>query len=134
MKKRGFGAGKWNGFGGKVNQNESIEAAAIRELYEEAGITPNKFEKIGELTFLFPYKKEWNQIVHLFLIKDWNGEPKETEEMKPQWFEIGSIPFNKMWQDDAHWLPKVIGGKKVNATFTFGEDNETIVEMKINES
>lgn len=30
MKKRGFGAGRWNGFGGKVHPGESIEAAAKR--------------------------------------------------------------------------------------------------------
>lgn len=30
MKKRGFGAGKWNGFGGKVQPGESIEDAARR--------------------------------------------------------------------------------------------------------
>jgi hypothetical protein len=38
LKKRGFGAGKWNGFGGKVEQGESIRTAAIREMKEEAGI------------------------------------------------------------------------------------------------
>ncbi len=37
MKKRGFGEGKWNGFGGKVNlidgrYQETIEEAAMREL------------------------------------------------------------------------------------------------------
>lgn len=30
MKKRGFGAGKWNGFGGKVQPGETIEQAARR--------------------------------------------------------------------------------------------------------
>lgn len=30
FKKRGFGVNKWNGFGGKVNPNESICEAAVR--------------------------------------------------------------------------------------------------------
>jgi 8-oxo-dGTP diphosphatase / 2-hydroxy-dATP diphosphatase len=30
LKKRGFGEGKWNGFGGKVNPTETITDAAIR--------------------------------------------------------------------------------------------------------
>ena len=29
-KKRGFAVGRWNGFGGKVQEDESIEAAAVR--------------------------------------------------------------------------------------------------------
>lgn len=30
MKKRGFGAGRWNGFGGKIQVGETIEEGAIR--------------------------------------------------------------------------------------------------------
>ena len=30
MKKRGFGAGKWNGFGGKLEPGESVQEAAKR--------------------------------------------------------------------------------------------------------
>ena len=30
LKKRGFGEGWWNGFGGKINHNETIEEAAKR--------------------------------------------------------------------------------------------------------
>ena len=35
MKKRGFGEGRWNGFGGKVETGETIEEGAKRELKEE---------------------------------------------------------------------------------------------------
>ena len=34
MKKRGFGVGKWNGVGGKVEKGEEIIDAAIREIKE----------------------------------------------------------------------------------------------------
>ncbi len=30
LKKRGFGEGKWNGFGGKVHVGESIAKGAVR--------------------------------------------------------------------------------------------------------
>lgn len=133
MKKRGFGKGKWNGFGGKPHGEETIEQATIRELKEEAAVAIEKKElqKMAVLDFLFPVKPEWNQRVHVFLVRHWRGIPQETEEMKPQWFEFEKIPFEQMWQDDPHWLPLVLNGKKVRARFVFENDNETIQEKKI---
>ena len=131
MKKRGFGSGKWNGFGGKVKEGEDVEQAALRELFEEAGVKAINPKKVAELTFLFPYAKDWDQIVHVFLAKEWKGVPKETEEMLPRWFKFNEIPFEKMWADDKHWLPLILDGKKVNAVFTFNKDNESIAKMEI---
>jgi 8-oxo-dGTP diphosphatase len=44
------------GFGGAVEPGETIEAAAVRELFEEAGIkvSEDALTPIGHLTFLFP--------------------------------------------------------------------------------
>ena len=41
MKKRGFGVGKWNGFGGKLEPGETVVEAAARELEEESGLVVN---------------------------------------------------------------------------------------------
>ncbi|MEK6845806.1 MAG: NUDIX domain-containing protein, partial [Nanoarchaeota archaeon] len=38
MKKRGFGIGKYNSFGGKLKLGETIEEAALREVKEDGGI------------------------------------------------------------------------------------------------
>jgi hypothetical protein len=53
MKKRGFGQGYYNGFGGKVETGETVEEAAARELKEEAGVVAVSMEKRGILTFHF---------------------------------------------------------------------------------
>ena len=50
MKKRGFGQGRWNGFGGKVSSEETIEEAAKREISEEAGIFVDELKKLGLLS------------------------------------------------------------------------------------
>ncbi|MFA4907657.1 MAG: 8-oxo-dGTP diphosphatase [archaeon] len=135
MKKRGFGSGKWNGFGGKLKENESLQQAAVRELLEETGLRTSKesLEKVGEFKFGFPKKKEWDQVVHVFVLRDWQGEPQESGEMRPEWFAFSEIPYESMWKDDEIWLPKVLEGKKLRAEFRFSEDNETIEEWKIKE-
>ena len=133
MKKRGFGKGKYNGFGGKVSDNETIEEAALRELHEEVKIKANELEKIAELTFIFPEKKEWDQVVHVFLVKSWDGEPIETEEMEPVWIDRDNIPYDQMWSDDKYWLPLVLQNKYVKARFLFEEDCKTIIDFEMNE-
>jgi 8-oxo-dGTP pyrophosphatase MutT (NUDIX family) len=124
MKKRGFGVGKWNGVGGKLDPkkgDKDIVDALLREVKEEIGVKIKKFEKVGLLRFYFPYKKEWNQDVHVFLAKSWEGEPKESEEMVPKWFQITQIPFHQMWDDDKFWLAHILEGKKIKAKFIFKE-------------
>jgi 8-oxo-dGTP pyrophosphatase MutT (NUDIX family) len=136
MKKRGFGMDKYNGFGGKPKKGESLEQAASRELEEEAGLRAGKMRKVAELAFLFPHvpaEKEWDQTVHVFLVEEWEGEPEDGEEMKPEWFSFQEIPFGKMWKDDIHWLPLVLKGKKLRARFAFAEDNESIESMGMEE-
>lgn len=135
MKKRGFGVGKWNGVGGKVQEGETIELAAVRETKEEIGVSinPEKMEKIGSVEFNFRDKPEWNQHMHIFLVRDWEGEPKESEEMLPQWYAKQDIPFEKMWVDDKHWLPVALAGKKFEGKFFFVNEGANIDEFDIRE-
>ena len=129
MKKRGFGAGKWNGVGGKLDLEKGdadIIETAIRETEEEIGVKVEDLEKVAVLSFHFPYKKEWDQDVHVFLVRNWKGEPRESEEMLPKWFKVSEIPFNEMWDDDKFWLPKVLEGKRLKAKFTFGPGEKII--------
>ncbi len=135
MKKRGFGEGKWNGFGGKPEEGETLEEAAVRELKEEAGIDTSieSLEKFGKLDFKFPHEDGWDMIVHIFLVNEWNGEARETEEMKPEWYHIDEIPYDKMWSDDIHWLPLFLENKKFEGKFVFDKDNESIADMDLRE-
>lgn len=135
MKKRGFGTGKWNGVGGKANPGEAIIDAAIRETQEEIGVTPTNLELVATINFYHPYNLEGkglNQQVQVFLCRKWCEEPKETEEMKPQWFDYDQIPYQEMWWDDEIWFPIILRGSKVRASFMFDE-NENIIDQVIEE-
>ncbi|MBI4119109.1 MAG: 8-oxo-dGTP diphosphatase [Parcubacteria group bacterium] len=131
MKKRGFGAGRWNGFGGKIAAAETIEDAAKREVREEVGIKVEDLDKMGIIDFEFKGKPEVLQ-VHIFRSNNFSGEPAESEEMKPQWFHVDEIPFKEMWPDDIHWLPLFLGGKKFKGRFLFGE-SDVILEQELTE-
>lgn len=131
MKKRGFGVNKWNGYGGKLDENESVLDAVIRETQEEIMVIPNNFYKVAEIVFSFPNKSDWNQFCHVYFCTEWDGNPTETEEMKPKWFSIPEIPFKEMWSDDIFWLPKVLNNSLIKAQFSFDENN-AILEKEIN--
>lgn len=132
MKKRGFGAGKWNGFGGKVKPPETFEQAALREIEEEVGVKATDMRPCGLLRFQF--KNDPTEIeCRVFTATQWTGEPAETEEMAPRWFPLNEIPFGQMWPDDIHWFPLFLAGTHFEASFTFAEDHTTILAQEIRE-
>jgi mutator protein MutT len=116
MKKRGFGAGKWNGTGGKVEEGETYMQAAIRECQEEVGVTPQSLRLVGELDFqVLP---DTHYYCHTHVATAWEGEPHETEEMSPRWFAEADIPYGTMWPDDKLWLPLLLDGKLFKGSIT----------------
>lgn len=133
LKKRGFGAGWWNGFGGRPHDGESLETAALRELEEECGIeaSPADLDSVAQISFFLPEGKEIN--VPVYVVRSWKGEPKETEEMKPQWFKEEEIPYAQMWPSDRVWLPLVLSGKRIEGSVRFGKDLSEIVEANFRE-
>ncbi|CAN0202564.1 oxidized purine nucleoside triphosphate hydrolase [Lethenteron reissneri] len=129
MKKRGFGAGRWNGFGGKVQPGESVREAAKRELWEECSITAQELIEAGTLTFEFVGEPELME-VHVFRADAFTGEPSESDEMRPQWFDLDKVPFSEMWPDDHLWFPMLLKKQKFSGFFRFQGMN-TILEHSL---
>jgi len=129
MKKRGFGAGRWNDAGGKFDAqkgDKNIFDAVMRETKEEIGVSLIGPERVGVLRFRFQCNPEWDQNAHVFLAKKWAGVPKESEEMAPKWFKFQDIPYKNMWPDDIHWMPHILQGEKMEADFLFGEGDKIL--------
>jgi 8-oxo-dGTP pyrophosphatase MutT (NUDIX family) len=122
MKKIGFGEGRWNGFGGSVNLGETVVEAAVRELYEESGLTAKTLYRGGVLTFDFEDSLKVLE-VHLFHVGSFRGTPIETDEMRPQWFSNNKIPYDQMWPDDQHWLPNFLQERIQIGNFHFIDQN-----------
>lgn len=119
-KKRGLGAGKINGPGGRLEPGETPERAAIREVEEELCITPLGVEPRGSLSFEFT--DGYTLHAHLFVASGFRGTPQETGEAIPLWFALDRLPFHEMWADDALWLPHVLQGRSVRGRFVFEGD------------
>jgi 8-oxo-dGTP diphosphatase len=128
LKRTGFGTGKIVGIGGHVEPGESEAEAVVREVREETGVTVRQEDlaDAGVVQFVFPAKPDWDMHTRLFTARRWVGEPEESDEIMPQWFQTGILPVDRMWQDADHWLPVVLEGGRVNVVVTLNSDNETV--------
>jgi 8-oxo-dGTP diphosphatase len=119
-KKRGLGAGKINGPGGRLEAGETLAECAVRETQEELLITATGVEAAGELNFQFTNGHSIQGFV--YKATGWVGEPTETDEAKPFWCSLDEIPFGRMWADDAIWIPHMLNGKTFLGRFLFDDD------------
>lgn len=139
MKTDKIGKDCWNGYGGGIDIGEIPHQSAIRELKEESGVSSSEedTEKMAIIDF-HNTKSDGRQFVcrvHVYLVRKWSGEPRETKEMlAPTWFEIGNLPLEKMMPADKAWLPYVLSGKKIIAQAHLGPFQKTVLsEVVVNQ-
>ena len=126
-KLRGFGIGKINGIGGKVDPGETVDDAMIRETKEEIGVFPIDAKCVAKLTYYEKFNGEDTKLeTYVFITDKIDGKPSKSSEMNPMWFDVDEIPYGKMFGDDEFWLPQVLSGKCVEAEFWFDDDFKII--------
>jgi 8-oxo-dGTP diphosphatase len=128
-KKRGLGAGKINGPGGRLEQGESPLDCAVREVKEELRTTPTGLEMCGENRFQFV--DGYSIHVYVFRAAGCDAEPQETEEAAPIWAPTQRIPYEEMWEDDELWLPLVLRGRRFSGRFIF--DGDAMLDYAVEE-
>jgi len=125
FKKRGFGQGRWNGFGGKIEAGETPPDAAIRELREECGLEAAYCEPRGVLRFTHACDGAEHE-VYVYAVRNWRGEPRETAEMHACWFRQTDVPYGLMLPDSRYWLPLVLQGQSVEGEFRYLDEDHLL--------
>lgn len=131
-KKRGLGAGKINGPGGRIDPGEAPLDGAIREIREELRVAPHPPHQAGQLRFQF--LDAYSIHVFVFVADGCRGTATETDEAIPIWTPLGQIPYDEMWADDRIWLPLMLAGKPFSGRFIFDGDQMLDYELDIPEA
>jgi 8-oxo-dGTP diphosphatase len=127
----GLGAGKVVGPGGKQEPGETPEETALREVREEVGLTLalENLVPLARISYPFVGRPELSQRSHAFLVRDWSGQLRASDEISPSWWEIGQLPVDRMWSDATLWLPRALAGEFVEATFEIGEADQVLSQQ-----
>ena len=125
----GHGAGRINAPGGRLEEDESIYQCAVREVREEVGIRAGSLNPAAALRF-HDFGNGFSMTGYVYTSTMFEGDAVSTNEANPFWCDIGEIPYGKMWQDDALWLPRVLAGDCIFGDFVFENDRLRCHEVR----
>ncbi|MEY3014942.1 MAG: 8-oxo-dGTP diphosphatase [Pseudomonadota bacterium] len=123
-KQRGLGQGLVNAPGGRVDPGETPAEAALREVWEELCVRPHEARWCGEHRFQF--RDGYSMWVHVYQSAGAEGVATATPEAIPLWTDEDAIPFERMWADDAFWIPMLLRGERFSGHWIF--DGKTMVD------
>ncbi|KEO81365.1 8-oxo-dGTP diphosphatase [Tumebacillus flagellatus] len=121
--------GWWVVPGGKVEVGESLQAAVIREVGEETGLTVQDPQLRGVFTILVEEEgvvvKHW--MLFTFAATSYTGElVSECEEGILEWVGLDEWLQRPMAAGDREFLPKILDGGLVTGTFRYTPEYELI--------
>lgn len=132
VKRKGFGVGKRNGYGGKIRPRETPPGAAARELLEESGlfVRAEELEHVANIRFYFGDEGHPKFFCYVYLAHAWSGQPKDTEEMHAhQMFPTTNLPLEEMLPADKKWLPLVLRGNKIRACVRYSASGDSVTHF-----
>lgn len=87
--------GFWQFPGGKVESNELIKLAAVREIKEELDISI-KAESLEPISFEDYYLENKHYLIFYFLCKNWNGNITNKEKQLLKWFRAEEVKIESI--------------------------------------
>lgn len=129
-------AGKYIGIGGKLEPYESPREGMLREIKEEAGITPTDlilraiiyFQELGNQD----KHGALNYLVFVYRATKFEGKIQETYEGEFVWKTIDELMQLSIWEGDKVFVPKIVlEDQFFEAKFIYHPETEDVVEYNI---
>ena len=93
---------KWIGVGGRFEKDESPEECLLREVLEETGLTLDRWQFRGVVTFI---SDEWEtEYMYLFTADRFHGELIACDEGVLEWVDKAKVPSLPLWEGDRIFL------------------------------
>jgi len=124
-------AGSYTGFLGEVRDDESAAATSMRIAREQSGI-----DLVGpQLRAIFRFSSaDWETVdEYEYYVESYAGSPRESAEVRPEWFGIDDIPFTQMPADDALWYPGFLNGVRQRGSFRFASGENALLHHELYE-
>ena len=80
--------GLWEFPGGKLDGDETVQTALVRELQEELGITPMAFESITQIRHDYPDKQV---LLDVWRVTQFSGSPEGKEGQEIRWVPLTEL-------------------------------------------
>lgn len=97
---------------GHVEAGETVEQAALREVWEETGITAQIVAPLGVIDFWFAVEdRRIHKTVHHFLMRYESGEinDDDAEVVEVAWFPMDDVPAKLAYRDERRLVAKARG-------------------------
>ena len=99
---------KWIGVGGKLEDKESPEDCLLREVWEETGLTLERWRYRGLVTFV---SDKWEtEYMHLYTADRFSGTLKECDEGNLEWVSRAFLDNLPKWEGDSIFLELLWSG------------------------
>ncbi len=125
-KENDLNGGKWIGVGGKLEPGETPDECAVRETFEETGLTLTSFRRAGVIHFILP--KWGDEDSYLYLADGFTGELRnDCDEGELAWIPKEDVMSLRLWEGDKAFLPLLLRGETdIEMTLVYDADDNLL--------